>query len=90
MAYKQSGMDFGNKKPGAPKEIPPHIKKLSQTNYKDSKSKSTPNEKTATNYDEHNVGAEQDNPTDGKYCVTCGVIKEDHDATHPFKPNYNK
>ena len=42
MAYKQSGMDFGNKKPGPPKEIPPHIKKLSQTNYKDSKSKSTP------------------------------------------------
>ena len=83
MAYRQSGMSFGN-------EIPKDIKKNTQTNYKDSKSKSTPNEKTKNNYDEHNVEAEGDNPTDGKYCVTCGVIKEDHNATHSFKPNYNK
>ena len=69
---------------------PTTVKTTTYENYKDSKSKSTPNEKTATNYDEHNVEAEQDNPTDGKYCATCGVIKEDHDATHSFKPNYNK
>ena len=80
MAYKQKGMSFGN-------EIPKDIKKLTQTNYKDSKSKSTPNEKTKTNYDEHDVHAEKTNATDGRYCATCGVAKEDHDATHSFKVN---
>jgi len=89
MGYTMNGFSgFGNSP--LKKEIPPHISKLTKTNYKRSKSMSTPNEKTATNYDEHNVHAEKNNPTSGRYCATCGVAKEDHSATHPFKPNYEK
>ena len=78
MAYKQKGMSFGN-------EIPKDIAKNTKTNYKKDKSNTTNNEKTATNYDEHDVHAEKTNPTDGRYCAECGVAKEDHDATHSFK-----
>ena len=78
MAYKQKGMSFGN-------EIPKDIAENTKTNYKKDKSNTTNNEKTATNYDEHDVHAEKTNPTDGRYCAECGVAKEDHDATHSFK-----
>tara|TARA_R110002096_G_scaffold262452_1_gene455977 strand:+ start:425 stop:694 length:270 start_codon:yes stop_codon:yes gene_type:complete len=89
MTYKMNGFSgFGNSP--LKKEIPPRISKLTKTNYKQSKSLSFPNEKTATNYDEHNVHAEDTDPTDGRWCATCGVAKEDHNATHSFKPNYEK
>jgi len=80
MAYKQKPMSFGN-------EIPNGINNNTKTNYKKDKSKTTNNELTAKNYDEHDVHAEKTNPTDGRYCAECGVAKEDHDATHSFKVN---
>jgi hypothetical protein len=83
MKYTKGGFPFKE-------EMPKDIAASTRTDYKKSKSGSTPNEKTAKNYDMHDVHAEQENPTDGRYCATCGVAKEDHDATHPFKPNYNK
>ena len=89
MGYNMKGWSGFQNTP-LKKEMPANIKKLTKTDYKQSKAKSTPNEATAGNYDLHDVHAEQENPTDGRYCATCGVAKEDHDATHPFKPNYNK
>ena len=89
MGYNMKGWSGFQNTP-LKKEMPANIKKLTKTDYKQSKVKSTPNEVTAGNYDLHDVHAEQENPTDGRYCATCGAAKEDHDATHPFKPNYNK
>ncbi len=94
--YKGSGKftmsmkAYGEGKSPLHKDMPPHIKRQTKTNYKESKSKSSPNEKTNHNYDMHDVHAEQENPTDGRYCKVCGGARETHDATHSFKINRNK
>lgn len=70
-------------------KIPEFVKEHTATNYKKAKSTSKPNEKTINKYDEHNIHAEEENPTDGGWCAVCGDAREDHDATHSFKANYN-
>ena len=83
MAYNMKGWSGYQSSP-LRKEIPANIKKLTKTDYKQSKAKSTPNEKTNVVKDEHDVHAEWENPT-GEWCNICGVHKDDHDASHAFR-----
>jgi len=77
MKYTKGGFPFKE-------EMPKDIATSTRTDYKESKSKSTPNEKTNVVKDEHDVHAEWENPT-GEWCNICGAHKDNHDASHAFR-----